>query len=160
MFVSYPGPWGAGLAKIAGGTEIHKPTLDARVRALPNPRLDEVHGAYAEMFGRVRALFRTGETTGWSRDTGNARTHMLLSLVHWLPVWPGAVLANADFVVQAVGKTGPAKSYCVYQSSRLGRGATGIDGPRHALRVSARSSLRGRGRSRHKRNYRTHEQRY
>jgi hypothetical protein len=33
------------------------------VRALPNPRLDEVHGAHAEMFGRVRALFRTGETT-------------------------------------------------------------------------------------------------
>ena len=45
MFVPYPGPWGAGLAKIAGGTEIHKPALDARVRALPNPQLDEVHGA-------------------------------------------------------------------------------------------------------------------
>jgi len=59
------------------------------VRALPNPQLDEVHGAYTEMFRRVRALFRTDETAGWSRDTRNARTHMLLSLVHWLPVWFG-----------------------------------------------------------------------
>jgi hypothetical protein len=117
MFVLYSGPWGAGLAKIAGGTEIHKPTLDARVRtflqghaallaavqrgehpavvvfsdvrALPDPRLDEVHGAWPRCSAacgrcsgrrddRLVAGFRTGaglRGRGRSRHKRNYRTH-------------------------------------------------------------------------------------
>lgn len=57
------------------------------LRALPSPHLETVHLAYTAMFKQVRALLRGNETTAWSRDTLHARTHMLLSLVHWMPGW-------------------------------------------------------------------------
>jgi AcrR family transcriptional regulator len=66
----------------------HPPVvLFSDVRALPSPQLEEVHRAYADMFRRVRSLFKGDETADWSRDARNARTHMLLSLVNWLTVW-------------------------------------------------------------------------
>src|SRR5437899_1919612 len=72
-------------AAVRGGQ--HPPVvLFSDVRALPSPQLEEVHHAYADMFRRVRSLFKGDETADWSRDTRNARTHML-SLVNWLPVW-------------------------------------------------------------------------
>jgi AcrR family transcriptional regulator len=59
------------------------------VRALPSPQLEAVHRAYTDMFRRVRSLFKGEETAAWAKDTRNARTHMLLSLANWLPVWFG-----------------------------------------------------------------------
>jgi len=76
------------LAAVQGGA--HPPVVAfSDVRTLPSAQLEEVHGAYRVMFRRVRALFRAEDIAHWSRDVCNARTHLLLSLVNWLPTWFG-----------------------------------------------------------------------
>ena len=59
------------------------------LRALPSPHLEQVHDAYRDLFRRVRALLMGAEAQQFSRDELNARTHAVLSLVHWLPGWIG-----------------------------------------------------------------------
>lgn len=85
------------------------------VRALPSPQLEQVHAAYTDMFRRVRALFKAHETAGWAREVRNARTHLLLSLVHWLPAWferyeeaqyPRMAERVADIVLHGLGVPG------------------------------------------------------
>lgn len=87
------------------------------LRALPSPQLDTVHQAYTDMFRQVRSLFRGEETAHWPRETLHARTHMLLSLVHWMPGWftryeesDYARMADrtADVVLHGLGAPGTA----------------------------------------------------
>ncbi len=84
-----------GHARLLAAVQLgqHPPVVAfSDVRALPSPQLEDVHTAYTAMFRRVRALFNAEGTVGtahWSRDARNARTHLLLSLVHWLPAWFG-----------------------------------------------------------------------
>lgn len=76
------------LAAVALGE--HPPVVAfSDVRALPSPQLETVHTAYTGMFRRVRGLFKDDTTAHWPREMRNARTHLLLSLVHWLPAWFG-----------------------------------------------------------------------
>lgn len=57
------------------------------VRALPSPHWETVSEAYNEMFRQLRALLQGPETAGWHRDELNARSHLLLSLAHWMRRW-------------------------------------------------------------------------
>jgi len=99
------------LAAVALGE--HPPVVAfSDVRALPSPQLETVHIAYTGMFRRVRALFKDEATAHWPREVRNARTHLLLSLVHWLPAWFGRYEAAqyprmaarvADIVLHGLG---------------------------------------------------------
>jgi AcrR family transcriptional regulator len=55
------------------------------ILALKPPHADAVFGAYTSMFRRVRTLFN-GET-GLERVEQNARSHLFLSLLLWVPGW-------------------------------------------------------------------------
>lgn len=57
------------------------------IRALPPLQEIEVFAAYTNLFRRIRALFKGPETAGWSRDDLNARTHLLVSVAHWVRSW-------------------------------------------------------------------------
>lgn len=59
------------------------------IRALPEPHLQRVFGLYTAWWRRVRALLSGPETSGWTRHDRNARTHLLVSVAHWLRVWIG-----------------------------------------------------------------------
>lgn len=59
------------------------------IRALPQPHLQRVFGLYTVWWRRVRALLSGPETSGWTRHDRNARTHLLVSVAHWLRVWIG-----------------------------------------------------------------------
>ncbi|WP_398497210.1 TetR/AcrR family transcriptional regulator [Variovorax sp.] len=99
------------LAAVALGE--HPPVVAfSDVRALPSPQLETVHTAYTGMFRRVRGLLKDEATAHWPREMRNARTHLLLSLVHWLPAWfgryepaqyPRMVARVADIVLNGLG---------------------------------------------------------
>lgn len=74
------------LAQMEAGT---RPPLISfnDVRALPEPQESEVFAAYTNFFRRVRELFKGPETEGWSREHLNARTHLLVSVAHWVRSW-------------------------------------------------------------------------
>jgi AcrR family transcriptional regulator len=57
------------------------------VRALPEPQESEVFAAYTDLFRRIRGLFKGPETAAWSREHLNARTHLLVSVAHWVRSW-------------------------------------------------------------------------
>lgn len=59
------------------------------IRALPQPHLQRVFGLYTAWWRRVRDLLSGPETIGWTRHDRNARTHLLVSVAHWLRVWIG-----------------------------------------------------------------------
>lgn len=52
------------------------------IRSLSEPQSAEVFDAYNALFRRIRALLRSEDSAGWTRDQLNARTHLLLSQVH------------------------------------------------------------------------------
>ncbi|WP_208510432.1 TetR/AcrR family transcriptional regulator [Variovorax paradoxus] len=99
------------LAAVALGE--HPPVVAfSDVRALPSPQLETVHTAYTGMFRRVRGLLKDPTTVHWPREVRNARTHLLLSLVHWLPAWfgryeeaqyPRMIARVADIVLNGLG---------------------------------------------------------
>lgn len=52
------------------------------IRALPQPQSTEVFDRYTGMFRRLRQLLKDPRTADWSREDANARSHLLLSLLH------------------------------------------------------------------------------
>jgi AcrR family transcriptional regulator len=79
-------------AELLAGIETgqHPPMIIfSDLRALPSPQVDEVFHAYTEMFRHVRGLIQMPETAHWSRADANARTHMVMSVVHGLRGWIG-----------------------------------------------------------------------
>jgi AcrR family transcriptional regulator len=59
----------------------------SETRSLPDAQAAEVYAAYIELFRLVRSLLVGPETSALGRDASNARTHLLLSAAHNLPVW-------------------------------------------------------------------------
>ena len=57
------------------------------LRALPEPHLETVFGAYTDLFRRIRALLKGNETAGLTRDELNARTHIVISVINWVRAW-------------------------------------------------------------------------
>lgn len=57
------------------------------LRALPSPQLEEVFGAYTDLFRRVRVLLKGAETADLSRDDLNARAHIVMSVANWMRAW-------------------------------------------------------------------------
>lgn len=57
------------------------------LRALPEPQQTEVFEAYTNFFRSLRGLFKGPETAAWSRDDLNARTHLVVSVAHWVRTW-------------------------------------------------------------------------
>ncbi|WP_287747360.1 TetR/AcrR family transcriptional regulator [Methylobacterium sp.] len=72
-------------AAVAAGAEPDTAVLHD-VRALPEPQAEAVFTAYADLFRRLRGLF-DGERL--DRAERNARTHLLLSVVHSVRLWIG-----------------------------------------------------------------------
>lgn len=64
------------------------------IRALPSPHAEEVFAAYTDMFRRVRRLLKGEETAHLSRDDLNARTHIVVSIAHWVRSWIGGYEAD------------------------------------------------------------------
>lgn len=79
----------AKLAAVAAGE--HPPIMMfSDIRALTSPQVEVVFGAYTAMFRHLRGLFQDGaDAPGLSRADTNARTHLLLSLVHGARGWVG-----------------------------------------------------------------------
>ncbi|RVU16391.1 TetR/AcrR family transcriptional regulator [Methylobacterium oryzihabitans] len=73
----------AGRAAVAKGEEPDTAMLND-VRALPEPQAEAVFAAYAGFFRRVRGLF---DGTPLERAERNARTHLLLSVIHPARQW-------------------------------------------------------------------------
>ena len=65
------------------------------LRALSEPHLQEVGGAYVSMFRLVRRMFRPSDFS-WTPEQSNANAHLLLSQLHWSVIWLGGYVA-ADF---------------------------------------------------------------
>ncbi|WP_088280550.1 TetR/AcrR family transcriptional regulator [Ideonella sp. A 288] len=59
------------------------------IRALPEPHVDAVFGAYTDMFRRMRGLLQGPETAALSRADLNARAHLAMSTAHWQRGWIG-----------------------------------------------------------------------
>ena len=57
------------------------------IRALATPAREPVFTAYTQMFRRARTLFETANSKPSGRTARNARTHLLLSLILWVPAW-------------------------------------------------------------------------
>lgn len=57
------------------------------IRALPQPQQQRVFDRYTDWWRRVRALLAGPETAHWTREDRNARTHLLVSVAHWMRVW-------------------------------------------------------------------------
>ncbi len=57
------------------------------ILALRPPQREVVFDAYINMFRRIRALFCGDHTLRLDRREQNARAHMLLSLLLWVPAW-------------------------------------------------------------------------
>lgn len=57
------------------------------IRALRPPQKEIVFDAYTSMFRRVRALLCGDDTLRLDRPEQNARAHLLLSLLLWVPAW-------------------------------------------------------------------------
>ncbi|MGY2047519.1 TetR/AcrR family transcriptional regulator [Methylobacterium sp. JK268] len=70
-------------AAVATGAEPDIAVLND-VRALPEPQAETVFAAYADFFRRLRGLFDAG---GLDRSERNARTHLLLSVIHSVRLW-------------------------------------------------------------------------
>lgn len=69
-------------ARRAGGADPIVPFND--VRAIGDPA---VNSAYVDMFRKVRSVAFGPAQGGLSRAERNARTHLLLSQMFWVPVW-------------------------------------------------------------------------
>jgi AcrR family transcriptional regulator len=74
------------LARIDSGAAAPIIFFD-ELHALPEAQLQLVYAAYTAMFRKVRRLLSGPETEGLSRDELTARTHLLLSVAHWLRRW-------------------------------------------------------------------------
>ncbi|MFE1601011.1 TetR/AcrR family transcriptional regulator [Methylobacterium sp. ID0610] len=70
-------------AAVAAGAEPDTAVLND-VRALPEPQAEAVFAAYADLFRRLRGLFDEG---GLDRAERNARTHLLLTVLHSVRLW-------------------------------------------------------------------------
>ena len=57
------------------------------IRALRPPQREVVFDAYTNMFRRVRALFQGDDALQLDRREQNARAHVVLSLLLWIPAW-------------------------------------------------------------------------
>lgn len=57
------------------------------IRALSDSGTQMVFDAYTNMFRRARSLLQTDERTPIERRAANARTHLFLSLIFWVPAW-------------------------------------------------------------------------
>ncbi len=57
------------------------------IRALPAAQASTVFVAYTDMFRSVRALLTGPETAALEREELNARSHLLVSTVHWVRAW-------------------------------------------------------------------------
>ncbi|MET7242520.1 TetR/AcrR family transcriptional regulator [Methylobacterium sp. EM32] len=72
-------------AAMAAGEEPDLAVLND-VRALPAPQAESVFSAYNALFRRLRGLF---DEDGLDRPDRNARTHLLLSVLHSTRLWIG-----------------------------------------------------------------------
>ncbi|ACA17797.1 transcriptional regulator, TetR family [Methylobacterium sp. 4-46] len=70
-------------AAVATGAEPDTAVLND-VRALPEPQAEAVFSAYADLFRRLRGLF---DEAGLDRAERNARTHLLLCVIHSTRLW-------------------------------------------------------------------------
>lgn len=74
------------LAKIAAGEQ--SPLIGfGDVRALPDATTSKVFAAYIDMFRRMRALLVGAETAALSRQSLNARAHLMVSAMNWMGAW-------------------------------------------------------------------------
>ncbi|HSW06156.1 TetR/AcrR family transcriptional regulator [Aquabacterium sp.] len=87
------------------------------IRALPEPQQSQVFEAYTNLFRRVRGLFTGPESAGWTREQLNARTHLLVSVAHWVRSWihrfelddyPRAAARVTDILLRGVAVAGAA----------------------------------------------------
>ncbi|AWN36310.1 TetR/AcrR family transcriptional regulator [Methylobacterium radiodurans] len=74
-----------GLAAIETGAERPQVRL-AELMALPSPQSEAVFAAYNGLFRRARGLF-VPESVDLGRPERNARTHLVLSVVHTVRLW-------------------------------------------------------------------------
>ncbi|ACL59285.1 TetR/AcrR family transcriptional regulator [Methylobacterium nodulans] len=70
-------------AAVAAGEEPDTAVLND-VRALPEPQAEAVFAAYADLFRRLRGLFDGAQL---ERAERNARTHLLLTVIHSVRLW-------------------------------------------------------------------------
>jgi len=85
------------------------------IRALPSPQVEEVYGAYNDMFRRMRGLLEGPPTRALPRADLNARAHLLISVAHWVRAWIGRFEADeyprvaarvADIVLRGMAGAG------------------------------------------------------
>jgi AcrR family transcriptional regulator len=77
------------FAKLAASAEGGEPPLMSfsDMRALTSPQVELVFGSYTQMFRHLREVFRGGNGPALSRSEQNARTHLLISLMHGARSW-------------------------------------------------------------------------
>lgn len=76
------------LATVASGEQ--SPLIGfGDVRALSDATSAKVFAAYIDMFRNIRALLSGSETAPLTRQSLNARTHLVVSAMNWLGVWMG-----------------------------------------------------------------------
>lgn len=75
-----------GLEEIALGLRPPVVAFDD-ILSLKPPHAEAVFAAYTSMFRRVRSLFRDDRNGGLERIEQNARAHLFLSLLLWVPGW-------------------------------------------------------------------------
>ena len=64
------------------------------LRALVGPQSEVVSAAYNDLFREVRSLLQPSDDPKESRRQLNARTHLLISLVHSMRIWIGRYATN------------------------------------------------------------------
>ena len=76
------------LATIAAGDQ--SPLIGfGDVRSLPEATASVVFSAYSDMFRNIRKLLSGSENAALTRQSLNARTHLVVSAMHWMGVWIG-----------------------------------------------------------------------
>lgn len=110
------------------------------IRALPSPQAEQVFAAYTDMFRRVRGLLKGAQTSHLSRDDLNARSHIVLSVAHWVRSWIGHYEADeyhrvADRVTDILvrGLAGPGSAWRDADGESAWRLADGASGPSEAF---------------------------
>jgi AcrR family transcriptional regulator len=114
------------------------------IRALPSPHAEEVFAAYTDMFRRIRRLLKGEETAHLSRDDLNARTHIVVSIAHWVRSWIGSYEADeylrmgdrvSDILLR--GLAGAGATWLASDGERDWRLATGSSGAPEAFLSAA-----------------------
>lgn len=91
--------------RLAGSVSGDEPPLMSfnDIRALDGPQVEAVFDAYNGMFRKLRALFRS-DGSGLGRVEQNARTHLLLSILHAVQDWIGRhEVQDYERVAQRIG---------------------------------------------------------